>query len=138
VIATASGRSAAAVHTYGADQIIDYTRTPLADALDGQVDVVVNLAAIRPKAAADLVRLVRPGGVIVSIATPVDPPATAQVTAVHFVARNDREQLAEIVELIEMDVLTVRATESHPLSDLALVHRKGEAGQTHGKIIITP
>jgi hypothetical protein len=61
---------------------------------------------------------------------PVDPPATAQVTAVHFVARNDLEQLTEIVELIDMGALTVGVTESHPLSDLALVHRKGEAGQT--------
>ncbi|MET8307459.1 NAD(P)H-binding protein [Micromonospora sp. NPDC005173] len=138
VIATASGRSAAAVRTYGADQIIDYTRTPLADALDGQVDAVINLAAISPEAAAELVPLVRPGGIIVSIATPVDPPATAQVTAVHFVARNDIEQLAGIVELIDMGALTVGVTESHPLSDLALVHRKGEAGQTHGKITIIP
>jgi hypothetical protein len=35
-------------------------------------------------------------------------------------------------------VLTVDVTESHPLSDLALVHRKSEAGQTHGKITIIP
>ncbi|WP_308209043.1 zinc-binding dehydrogenase [Actinoallomurus purpureus] len=138
VVATASGRSAAAVRTYGADQIIDYTRTPIADALDGRVDAVINLAAISPEAAAELVLLVRPGGVIVSIATPVETPADAQVTAVHFVARNDLKQLTEIVELIDTGALIVDVSESHPLADLALVHRKSEAGQTHGKITIIP
>lgn len=138
VIATASGRSTAAVGTFGADEIIDYTSTPLADALDGQVDAVINLAAISPEAAAELVALVRPGGVIVSIATPVEPPAGADVTTVHFIARNDVKQLAQIVERVDVGALIVDVTESHPLSDLALVHANSEAGKTHGKITIIP
>ena len=138
VIATASGRSEAAVRAHGADQIIDYTRTPLADALDDPVDTVINLAAITPAAAAGLVPLVRPGGVIVSIATPVEPPAGARITSVHFVARNDPGRLTEIVKLIDTGELTVEIAESHPLSDLALVHAKSQAGQTHGKITILP
>ncbi|WP_218001051.1 NADP-dependent oxidoreductase [Nocardia aobensis] len=138
VIATASGRSAAAVRAHGADQIIDYTSSPLADALDDTVDTVINLAAITPAAAAELVPLVRPGGVIVSIATPVEPAASAQVTAVHFVARNDPEQLTKIVELIDTRELTVEVTGSHRLADLALVHGKSQAGRIRSKIIITP
>lgn len=138
VIATASGRSAAAVRAHGADQIIDYTGTPLADALDDTVDTIINLAAITPAAAAGLVPLLRPGGVIVSIATPVEPPAGAQITAVHFVARNDPSQLTEIVKLIDAGELTVEVTESHRLSDLALIHTRSQAGQTHGKITIIP
>jgi NADPH:quinone reductase-like Zn-dependent oxidoreductase len=138
VVATASGRSAEAVRRYGADQIVDYTLTPVAEALDGQVDAVINLAAITPEAAADLASLVRPGGVIVSIATPVEPPADADVAAIRFVARNDVEQLTKIVELIDAGALSVDVTDSHPLRDLELVHRKSEAGQTHGKIIVIP
>ncbi|GAA2113485.1 NAD(P)H-binding protein [Actinomadura alba] len=138
VIATASQRSAAAVRAHGANQIIDYTSTPLADALDATVDAVINLAVITPTAAADLVPLVRSGGVIVSIATPVEPPAGAQVTAVHFLARNEPGQLTEIVELIDTGELTVEVTGSHRLADLALVHGKSQAGQTHGKITIIP
>jgi NADPH:quinone reductase-like Zn-dependent oxidoreductase len=138
VIATASARSAAAVRTYGADQIIDYTCTPLADGLDAPVDVVVNLAAITPEAATDLVTLLRPGGVIVSAATLVEPPADADVTVLHMVTRNDAKQLGEIVELIDAGTLVVDVTESHPLSDLALVHRRSETGHTHGKIIMIP
>jgi NADPH:quinone reductase-like Zn-dependent oxidoreductase len=138
VIATASSRSAAAVRNYGADQLIDYTATPLADALESPVDAIVNLAAISPQAAASLVDLVRPGGVIVSVATPVEPPAGAEVTAMHMVARNDPKQLTEIVELVDAGTLIVDIAESHPLAGLALVHRKSEAGQTHGKITIIP
>ncbi|HZD74287.1 MAG TPA: NADP-dependent oxidoreductase [Actinomycetota bacterium] len=138
VIATASSRSAAAVRNYGADQIVDYTTTPVADALDGPVDAIVNLAAITPRAAAGLVPLARPGGVVVSIATPVEPPAGAELTAIHMVARNDVKQLAEIVELVDAGALIVQVAESYPLSDLAVVHRKSEAGQTRGKITIVP
>jgi NADPH:quinone reductase-like Zn-dependent oxidoreductase len=138
VIATASGRSAAAMRTFGADQIVDYTRTRLTDAIDGGLDAVINLAAISADAATALVPLVRPGGIFVSITTPVYPPAAALVTAVHFVARNDRGQLSEIVGLIDAGVLAVRVTGSHRLSDLALVHGAGEAGEIHGKIIIIP
>ncbi|MET8050199.1 NmrA family NAD(P)-binding protein [Streptosporangium sp. NPDC005286] len=138
VVATASGRSAAAVRKYGADQIIDYTTTALADALDGPVDAVVNLAPISPEAAVSLVSLLRPGGVIASVATPVEPPADADVTALHMVARNDAKQLGEIVELLDAGALIVDVAESHHLSNLALVHRRSEAGQTHGKITILP
>lgn len=38
--------------------------------------------------AAALAPLVRPGGRIVSIATPVEPPAGSGITAMHMVARN--------------------------------------------------
>jgi NADPH:quinone reductase-like Zn-dependent oxidoreductase len=138
VVATASGRSAEAVRRYGADQIVDYTLAPVTEALDGQVDAVINLVAVTPEAAADLASLVRPGGVIVSITTPVEPPADADVAAIRFVARNDVEQLTEIVELIDAGALSVDVTESHPLRDLELVHHKSEAGQTHGKIIVIP
>ncbi|GAA0842433.1 NmrA family NAD(P)-binding protein [Streptosporangium amethystogenes subsp. fukuiense] len=138
VAATASGRSAAAVRRYGADQIIDYTTTALADALDGPVDAVVNLAPVSPEAAVILVSLLRPGGVIASVTTPVELPADADVTALHMVARNDTKQLSEIVELLDAGVLVVDVAESHPLSNLTLVHRRSEAGRTHGKITILP
>ncbi len=137
VIATAGRRSEAAVRRYGADQIIDYTRTSLAQALDGPVDVVINLAAITPQAAAELVPLVRPGGVIVSITVPVDGTA-ADVTTRHLVARNNNGQLAEIVDLIDAGLLVVEVTETHPIADLALVHRKSETGRIHGKVTLTP
>ncbi|MDR0345797.1 MAG: NADP-dependent oxidoreductase [Nocardiopsaceae bacterium] len=138
VIATASPRSVTAVRARGADQIIDYTSTSIAGALDDTVDTVINLAPITPTAAAGLVPLVRPGGVIISIATPVQPPAGAPITAVHFLARNDPRQLTEIVKLIDAGELTVEVSRSHRLADLALVHGEHQAGQAKGKVTIIP
>jgi NADPH:quinone reductase-like Zn-dependent oxidoreductase len=138
VIATASPRSTAAVRQLGADQIIDYTTSPVDDGLDGPVDVVLNLAAISPQQAAALLPLVRPGGVLVSITTPVEPPTGVPVTTAHFVTRNDTSQLAALVKLVDAGVVRVDVSASRPLTDLAAVHRDAESHRTRGKIIMFP
>ncbi|MEV6771108.1 NADP-dependent oxidoreductase [Nocardia sp. NPDC051030] len=129
VLATASARSAAAIRAVGADQIIDYTRDPL----PAGVDAVINLAAIDSDAAAVLATLVRPGGALVSIATPI--PAA---TAVHFVTRNDAAQLARIVALVDAGELHIDIAESLPLTELAEVHHRSENGRIRGKITLRP
>lgn len=129
VIATASARSADAVRAAGADQIVDYTSQAVPDSLD----VVINLVAIPPDAAASLATRLRAGGVAVSIATPL--PVT---DAVHFVTRNDREQLAKLVVLIDAGELAVDVAEVVPQRELASVHRRNEAGRTRGKIVLVP
>lgn len=77
VIATASARSTQAVQRHGADHVIDYTAMPVADALDGPVDTLLNLVPLSLHDAADLASAVRTGGRIVSIATPIEPPVEA-------------------------------------------------------------
>jgi NADPH:quinone reductase-like Zn-dependent oxidoreductase len=124
VIATAGPRSAAAVRRYGADEVVDYTTTPL----PGGMDVVLNLVAIGPEQAATLATL---GEVIVTIATPIDSPR-----ATHFVARNEPAHLARLVALIDKGELVVEVAETYPLTSLDEVHRRAEAGKTRGKIII--
>ncbi len=57
VTATAGAGSASRVRSYGADQIVDYTATPLLQAVAGQrFDVVLNLVRTSPEETA------RPGG----------------------------------------------------------------------------
>ncbi|MEU8145549.1 NADP-dependent oxidoreductase [Nonomuraea sp. NPDC048901] len=130
VIATAGPRSAAAVRRYGADEVVDYTNLSALTStpLPGGMDVVLNLAAIGPEQAATLATL---GEVIVTIATPIDAPR-----ATHFVARNDPAHLARLVALIDKGELVVEIAETYPLTGLDEVHRRAEAGQTRGKIII--
>ncbi|MEV4107626.1 zinc-binding dehydrogenase [Nonomuraea sp. NPDC049695] len=124
VFATASPRSAAAVKWYGADEVIDYTTTPL----PGGMDVVLNLAALPAKDAAALAGL---GRTVVTIATPIEG-------GTHFVARNDPAQLAELAALIDRGELDVEIAESLPLAELGKVHRRAEEGDTRGKIILLP
>ncbi|WP_433476842.1 NADP-dependent oxidoreductase [Spirillospora sp. CA-142024] len=138
VIATAGRRSTERVREYGAEQIIDYTLHRPHEVLDRPVDLVFNLAAISPEDATGLCRAVRPGGALVSITVPVEPPAGARVTAGHFVARNDPEQLAELVALVDKGVLRVDIGAARPLAELAAVHADAEAGRTSGKTILIP
>ncbi|MEV7728611.1 zinc-binding dehydrogenase [Streptomyces sp. NPDC087917] len=138
VIATASPRSTEAVLRQGAIQVIDYTAGPVSDVLDGPVDTLLNLVSLSPSDAAALVPLVRRGGRIISIATPIEPAADAGVSAMHIVARNDVAHLAALVELVDAAALSIDISETRPLADLADVHRLGEAGRTRGKIIVIP
>ena len=71
VTATASARSIDRIRFYGADRIVDYTATPVLQALAGQrFDVVLNLAPTSPEETAQLVGLVADGGAFVSTTTP--------------------------------------------------------------------
>jgi NADPH:quinone reductase-like Zn-dependent oxidoreductase len=136
VLATASPRSTATVRGLGADEVLDYTAGPLA--VGAPVDVVLNCAAIAPAAAAALVSLVRPGGRIVSVATPVEPGAESGVRAQHMVTRNDPAHLKALVELVDAGVLRLVITARRTLADLPELHRLAESGGTHGKIIVSP
>ncbi|WP_369149058.1 NADP-dependent oxidoreductase [Streptomyces sp. R44] len=138
VIATASTRSTAAVLRQGADQVIDYTAGPVGVALDGQVDTLLNLVPLSPLDAAALAPLVRPGGRIISIATPIEPAYGTGVNAKHIVARNDVAHLAALAELVDAATLGIDISDSRPLADLADVHRLSEAGQIRGKVLIVP
>ncbi|WP_245602079.1 zinc-binding dehydrogenase [Hamadaea tsunoensis] len=138
VIATASTRSLPAVRAFGADQIVDYTAGPVADALDRPVDTLLNLVPLDPAAAAALAATVRPGGRAVSVASPVEPPTGAGVTALHMVARNDVADLAALAALVEAGEIRLDVSASYPLSELAEVHRRSEAGLVRGKVVIIP
>ncbi|MFF2080154.1 zinc-binding dehydrogenase [Kitasatospora sp. NPDC058162] len=67
-----------------------------------------------------------------------EPAADAGVSAMHMVARNDVAQLAALVGLVDTAALGIDISASHPLADLADVHRLSEAGRTRGKVIIIP
>lgn len=140
VIATASPRSADAVRAAGADQVIDHTDTDLLDALDGHVDVLLNLAPIEPEQFAADVAAVRDGGVVVSttafMATPGDESRGVRAATV-FVLPN-RERLTELVALVDDGALTVEVTRRIPLAELPALHAEGAAGRIAGKIIVLP
>ncbi|GAA1830498.1 NADP-dependent oxidoreductase [Agromyces salentinus] len=138
VIATAGPRSRAAVEAQGASQVVDYTSTPVTDAVTEPVDVVVNLVRTSPEETAALVGLIRPDGVFVSTTTPGTAPAAADVRTVSVYARSDADQLAELARLVDAGELRVDVSAHHPLEDLATVHALGERGELRGKVVLTP
>lgn len=138
VVATASPRSAEAVRAAGADQVIDHTTTDPLDALDGQVDVLLNLAPIDPEQFAADVAAVRDGGTVVSttafMTTPDDADRGVRAATV-FVLPN-RERLAELVALVDAGDLAVEVTRRIALADLPALHAEAETGRVAGKVVV--
>lgn len=140
VIATASPRSITAVRAAGADQIIDHTATDVLGALDGPVDVLLNLAPIEPEQFAAAVVAVRDGGTVVSttafMATPSDEDRGVRAATV-FV-RADRERLATLVSLVDDGALTVQVDRRIPLAELPALHAEAASSGVRGKVVVLP
>jgi NADPH:quinone reductase-like Zn-dependent oxidoreductase len=138
VIATASPRSTDAVRAAGADQIVDYTATTVTDAIGEPVDAVFNLVGADEAAMAALVALIKPGGMLVSTASPAPEDAERKVRTMNMYVRSDAGQLAEIVRRIDAGTVTVDVSARHPLAEVARVHELSAAGNLRGKVVITP
>jgi NADPH:quinone reductase-like Zn-dependent oxidoreductase len=138
VIATASRRSAETVRALGADEIVDYRATPLADAPIEPVDLLINTVALPVEAMPALVAKVRSGGLLVSITTPAEPDPERGVTTGRVEMRPDVAQLAEIVRAVDAGRVRVDVSERERLTGLIGVHRRAAAGDLRGKVIITP
>jgi NADPH:quinone reductase-like Zn-dependent oxidoreductase len=140
VVATASPRSADAVRAAGADQVVDHTAVDVLSALDGQVDVLLNLAPLDPAQFEADVAAVRDGGVVVSttafIATPGDE--SRGVRAATVFVRPDRHRLEQLVALVDAGELTVEVTRRISLAELPALHAEAEAGRIVGKVIVLP
>ena len=138
VIATASPRSTQRVRRAGADEIIDHTTTDVPSAVREPVDVVLNLAPIAPAELSALARLVRAGGVVLNTVPTAMPKELNGVRAVAVFVRNDPEQLADLVAKVDAGELHVDVSERLPLSELAAVHARADAGALSGKVVLLP
>jgi len=138
VIATASPRSANAVRAAGADHIVDYTAATIADALDGPVDLAINLVAGTGDNTADLLNVIAPGGTLVTATPPGGefPERTQRV--VFFSVRSDTTQLTHIVDLIDSGQLHLDISARRPLSDTAQLHQQSEDGALRGRTLLIP
>jgi len=140
VIATASPRSAVDVLAAGADQVVDHTAVDVLGSLDGQVDVLLNLAPLAPVQFEADVAAVRDGGVVVSttafIATPGDE--SRGVRAATVFVRPDRDRLEKLVALVDAGELTVEVTRRISLAELPALHAEAEAGRIAGKVVVLP
>lgn len=139
VTATASARSHDRVHSYGADRIVDYTATPVLQAVAGQrFDVVLNLVPTSPEETARLVGLVADGGAFVNTIPPGPEDAGREVRTLQVFVRSDVAQLAELVARVDAGDLKIEVAERLPLAELAAVHDQAAAGRLPGRTILTP
>lgn len=139
VIGTASAGKHEFLRELGADETIDYRETDFVDAVK---DVDVVLDTLGGETTVRSLRVLRPGGVVVSI-LPVgseDFPTEAErlgVRGLRMLVDADRADMRAIVDLIEAGKLRASIAGTFPLADAAEAHRLGDTGRTTGKLVLT-
>jgi NADPH:quinone reductase-like Zn-dependent oxidoreductase len=140
VIATASPSSHDNVTAAGADEVIDHTNSSVLDSVTGAVDVLLNLAPISGEEFAELVALVRDGGIVVATTAWMTTPGddTRGVRTASVFVRADVHELTRLVSLVDSGELTVDVAQRVPLSELPAIHARAAAGELRGKVVALP
>ncbi|ANJ10812.1 NADP-dependent oxidoreductase [Streptomyces parvulus] len=138
VIGTASAGKHEFLRSLGADETVDYRETDFAEAVK---DVDVVLDTIGGDTALRSLRVLRPGGVVVSI-IPVgsdeffEEAGRLGVRAVRMLVDADRADMRSVAELVEAGKLRATVEKAFPLAEAAQAHALGETGRTTGKIVL--
>jgi NADPH:quinone reductase-like Zn-dependent oxidoreductase len=139
VTATASARSRDRVQSYGADRIIDYSATPLQEAVAGQqFDVLLNLVFLSPEEVARLVDLVVDGGAFANTIPPGLQSTERGVRNLQVFGLSDADQLGELVSRVDAGDLKIHVAQRRPLAELRAVHDEAAAGKLPGKTVLIP
>jgi NADPH:quinone reductase-like Zn-dependent oxidoreductase len=135
VIATASPRNHDFLRKLGADEVIDYNTTKFEDKVK-DADVVVNTVDLDTGARST--KVVKPGGIIVSVVgpTPAEPCAAAKVRC-EQTGRVTGELLRHVVDLANEGKFAISIEQKLTLADAAKAWESNRAGHTRGKIVLT-
>ncbi|MGW7256693.1 NADP-dependent oxidoreductase [Streptomyces sp. NPDC054834] len=138
VIGTASAGKHEFLRSIGVDEAIDYRETDFAEAVK---DVDVVLDTIGGDYSTRSLRVLRPGGVVVSI-LPVGSDDFGQeaerlgVRAVRMLVDASRSGMKAIAELVEEGKLRATIAGTFPLAAAAEAHALGDTGRTTGKLVL--
>ncbi|MFE5261058.1 NADP-dependent oxidoreductase [Streptomyces coelicoflavus] len=138
VIGTASAGKHEFLRSLGADETVDYRETDFAEAVK---DVDVVLDTIGGDTSLRSLRVLRPGGVVVSI-LPVgsdefyEEAERLGVRAVRMLVDADRAGMEEVARLVESGKLRATIAGTFPLAEAARAHAQGETGRTTGKLVL--
>ena len=136
VIGTASGRNADFVRELGAEEVIDYGSTRFEEAVR-DVDVVFD--TIGGETQERSWRVLKPGGILVSI---VQPPATENAAAhgvrgAFLISKPRGDQLARIADLVARGDVKVHVEIVLPLSEARKAQELSQSGPAQrGKIVL--
>ena len=138
VIAVASGKHEAILRDLGADEFIDYTRTPPEDVVH-EVDLVLD--AVGGPAASRFLKTLKRGGALF----PVFPlgfsgreeAAKLGVTVSATQVQSSGAQLAEIGRLLDAGTIRVVIDSTFPLAEARKAHERAGQGHIQGKLVLT-
>lgn len=138
VIGTASAPKHDLLRELGADEVVDYRTTDVAEAVDG-VDMVLDPLGGETRARS--VGLLRPGGTLVSLlsggsAEEAAHAAERGVRTATMLVEADHAGMNAVADLVAAGALRPRVEATFPLAEAASAHRLGETGRTTGKIVL--
>ncbi|WP_208778298.1 NADP-dependent oxidoreductase [Streptomyces griseorubiginosus] len=139
VIGTASAGKHEFLRGIGVDEAIDYRETDFAEVVK---DVDVVLDTIGGDTSTRSLRVLRPGGIVVSI-LPVgssdfhEEAERLGVRALRMLVDASHSGMAAIAALVEAGKLSATIAGTFPLADAAEAHRLGDTGRTTGKLVLT-
>jgi NADPH:quinone reductase-like Zn-dependent oxidoreductase len=137
VIAVASGSHEAFLKQLGADEFIDYTKTPPEDVIR-DADLVLDTLG-GPNTGRFLKTLKR-GGALFPVFlgfSDFEEAARLGITVSMTQVRSNGKQLAELGKMMEEGKLRVEIDSSFPLAEAAQAHARAIRGHIRGKIVLT-
>jgi NADPH:quinone reductase-like Zn-dependent oxidoreductase len=137
VIAVASGKHEQTLRELGADEFIDYTRTPPED-VARDVDLVID--ALGGPSASRFLRTLKPGGALF-LMFPLgfaggEDAEKLNITVSATQVRSNGAQLSELARLIEDGAIRVVLDSVYPLADARSAHDRAAQGHIQGKIVL--
>lgn len=138
VIGTASAGKHDFLRGLGVDEPVDYRETDVTEAFS---DVDVVLDTLGGDNAVKSLRVLRPGGILVSILPRgtqemYDEADRLGVRAVRMLVEADHAGMSAVAELVEAGKLRPAIAGTFPLADAAKAHAAGETGRTTGKLVL--
>ncbi|KOG18951.1 NADP-dependent oxidoreductase [Streptomyces viridochromogenes] len=138
VIGTASAGKHEFLRSLGADEVVDYRETDFAEAVK---DVDVVLDTLGGDTSTRSLRVLRPGGLVVSILPGGSDDLYQEagrlgVRALRMLVDASHSGLTAIAELVEAGKLRPAIAGAFPLADAAEAHRLGDTGRTTGKLVL--
>ncbi|MBU1316765.1 MAG: NADP-dependent oxidoreductase [Alphaproteobacteria bacterium] len=138
VIAVASGRHEALLRDLGADQFIDYTKTPPEGVVKG-LDLVVD--ALGGPTSGRFLRTLKPGGALFPVYplgfADAEEAAKRDVTVSATQVRSSGAQLAQLAPLLDDGKIRVVIDSTYPLAEARKAHERAAEGHIQGKIVLT-
>lgn len=138
VIAVASGRHEALLRELGADEFIDYTRTPPEDVVH-DIDLIID--ALGGPTTGRFLRALKRGGALFPIYPlgfdGAEEASKLGVTVSTTQVRSSGAQLADIGRLLDDGTIRVVVDSVYPLSDARKAHERAAQGHLQGKIVLT-
>lgn len=139
VIGTASEPKHEFLREIGADETIDYRTTDFTEVLS---DIDVVLDTLGDEVGMGSLRVLRPGGIVVSI-RPTGPQEFYDeadrlgVRALRMLVDASESDMRSIADLVERGELRAHIDRTFPFTEAAAAHSLGETNRTTGKIVLT-